>query len=43
MSRPLVLLFDVNETLLDIEALALLFGRLSGDAQARRRQRLLLA
>ena len=30
MSRPLVLLFDVNETLLDIEALAPMFERLFG-------------
>ena len=36
MSRPAVLLFDVNETLLDIEALAPLFERVFGDRRVLR-------
>ena len=36
MSRPLVLLFDVNETLLDIEALAPLFVRVFGNGRVMR-------
>ncbi len=36
MSRPAVLLFDVNETLLDIEALRPLFVRVFGDGRVLR-------
>ena len=36
MTRPLVLLFDVNETLLDIEALAPLFERVFEDGRIMR-------
>lgn len=36
MSRPAVLLFDVNETLLDIEALRPLFVRIFGDGRVLR-------
>lgn len=36
MTRPAILLFDVNETLLDIDALAPLFARVFGDARVLR-------
>jgi len=35
-TRPSILVFDVNETLLDIEAMAPLFARVFGDAQVLR-------
>jgi len=34
MARPSVLVFDVNETLIDIEAMAPVFEQTLGDAQA---------
>ena len=35
-ARPSILVFDVNETLLDIEAIAPLFARVFGDGQVLR-------